>query len=196
MHSPHACMPLHSLIANCWNMWLRDYDAGGPSLWLWRWLIASIFSTALQLHPRRVSTTRETKEMPCWSVYTYSSLSSSTLSAWSCIVAVPLAASFWSGEITVTSKATGLPRFQDWRYKSSGWDLAPGIRAGAFLLLGQQTRQLRTGHLSKSHVNEFIITIGFDGCGVQFVWGRYYSAQITQQCIDYSTCSLIGTCCL
>ena len=36
--------------------------------------------------------------------------------------------------MTVTSSAAGLPRVQQSRYTSAGWELAPGISAGTFLL--------------------------------------------------------------
>ena len=83
--------PRQSLMASCWKMWLVVSDEGRPSLWPWRRPMALIVSTASQLQPPRVSTTKGTKEIPeewqeleCEALF----LPSPTSRAWPWVVAI------------------------------------------------------------------------------------------------------------
>ena len=125
--------PLHSRTASSWNRWTIVSEVGNPSLWPCRQLMYLMFSTASWLHPPRVSTARGIKVSPiAWQAFWCEAHSlpptkPTTLKAWPWVTDASWIVSFCSGEITVTSRAAGLPCFQQGRYRSAGQELTPGI---------------------------------------------------------------------
>ena len=59
----HA-FPFHKQMASRSNKCLMLSEDGNPICWSWRWPMAFMVSTALQLQPLRDSTIKGTKEIP------------------------------------------------------------------------------------------------------------------------------------
>ena len=117
-----------------WKRCLREEKfIAMPSLWSCNLLNALMVSTARELHPPNVSTAKGTNTMPSdlqfWS-WVAIFRASATWRAWPWVTEASWTKDRWRGETTVTSTATGNPRFQEGRKMSAGREQPPWIKDG------------------------------------------------------------------